>query len=84
MALPSVPELLAFAFGPLGMPELIVIVLIIFLLFGAKKVPEIMKSFAQGVREFKKESNRIVSDIESAVDSEPEPQSQPTTTKSTD
>ena len=55
---------------------------IIFLLFGAKKVPEIMKSFAQGVREFKKESNRIVSDIESAVDSEPEPQ--PTSSKSSD
>jgi sec-independent protein translocase protein TatA len=59
--------------GPFGAPELIFIVFIIFLLFGAKKVPEIMKSFAQGIREFKRESTRIVSDIESAVDSEPEP-----------
>ncbi|MFQ5810485.1 MAG: twin-arginine translocase TatA/TatE family subunit [Armatimonadota bacterium] len=82
MAVALAPKLLAFAFGPLGMPELIVIVLIIFLLFGAKKVPEIMKSFAQGVREFKRESNRIVSDIESAVESDPEPQ--PTSSKTSD
>ena len=79
-----VPMVLAF-FGPIGAPELLVIVAIVFLLFGAKKVPEIMKSFAQGIREFKKESTKIVSDIESAVDSdpEPEPQKQPSSSSTT-
>ena len=67
--------------GPLGAPELIFIAFAIFLLFGAKKVPEIMKSFAQGIREFKRESTRIVSDIESAVDSEPPASKTSSTTK---
>jgi len=56
----------------LGTQELLVILLIIFLLFGAKKLPEIMKSFGQGIREFKKESSKIVSEIESAAQAEPE------------
>ncbi|MFQ6132589.1 MAG: twin-arginine translocase TatA/TatE family subunit [Armatimonadota bacterium] len=55
----------------LGTNELLVILLIIFLLFGAKKLPDIMKSFGQGIREFKRESSKIVSEIESAVEEEP-------------
>jgi len=58
--------------GPVGMQELLIILVIVFLLFGARKVPEIMRSFGQGIREFKKESNKIMSDIESAVEDEPE------------
>jgi sec-independent protein translocase protein TatA len=68
-----IPLVLAL-FGPIGAPELLVIVAVVFLLFGAKKVPEIMKSFAQGIREFKRESTRIVSEIESAVESDPAPE----------
>lgn len=56
----------------LGTQELLLILLVIFLLFGAKKLPEIMKSFGQGIREFKRESSKIVSEIESAVEEEPE------------
>lgn len=37
--------------GPL---ELILIFLVILLLFGAKRIPEIMKSFGEGFKEFKK------------------------------
>ena len=37
----------------LGMPELIVIFLILFLLFGAKNLPEIAKGIGKGLKEFK-------------------------------
>ena len=45
--------LLAEIFG-IGGPELIVLRLIILLLFGAKRVPELVKGIGQSVREFKK------------------------------
>lgn len=41
-------------FGPLGWTELIIIVFIIVLLFGARRIPELMKSLGRGVREFRK------------------------------
>jgi sec-independent protein translocase protein TatA len=50
--------------GSFGVQELLIILLIVFVLFGAKKVPEIMKSFGQGIREFKRESSKIVADLE--------------------
>lgn len=37
----------------IGTPELILIVLALVLLFGAKKIPELMKSLGQGVKSFK-------------------------------
>ena len=41
----------------LGLPEIIVIFLIITVLFGAKKVPELMKGIGSGIKEFKKASS---------------------------
>lgn len=40
----------------LGTPELIIIVLGIVLLFGAKKIPELMRGLGSGIKEFKKAS----------------------------
>ena len=37
-----------------GPMELVLIFLVILLLFGAKRIPEILKSFGEGVKEFKK------------------------------
>jgi sec-independent protein translocase protein TatA len=37
----------------LGNPELILIVLVVFLLFGGKKIPELMKGLVKGVKSFK-------------------------------
>ena len=37
----------------LGTPELIVILIVILLLFGAKKIPELMRGAGKGVRAFK-------------------------------
>ena len=40
--------------GNIGMGELLVILVIILVLFGAKKLPEIGKALGDGIREFKK------------------------------
>ena len=37
----------------LGMPELIIILVVVLLLFGAKKIPELMRGAGKGVRAFK-------------------------------
>jgi len=39
--------------GSLGWPELLVVGLVVLVLFGAKKLPEIGRSFGKGLREFK-------------------------------
>jgi len=40
----------------LGPTEIILIVLVVVLLFGGRKIPELMKGLGQGMREFKKAS----------------------------
>jgi len=42
-----------FLFLNLGAPEIIIIALIVLLLFGGKKIPELMKGLGKGVRSFK-------------------------------
>ena len=41
----------------LGAPEIIIIAIIILLLFGGKKIPELMKGLGKGVKEFKDAQN---------------------------
>jgi len=51
----------------MGMPggiELVVIVLIVLLLFGAKKIPELARGLGQGINEFRKATNDIKKEIE--------------------
>jgi sec-independent protein translocase protein TatA len=38
----------------LGLPEILLIVLIVLILFGGKKIPELMRGLGQGMKEFKK------------------------------
>ena len=42
--------------GNLGFTEILLIVLVIVLLFGGRKIPELMKGIGQGMKEFKKAS----------------------------
>ncbi len=43
-----------FLFGPVGPAELLVIVLLIVIIFGAKRLPELGKSLGEGIKNFKK------------------------------
>jgi sec-independent protein translocase protein TatA len=55
--------------GNLGFPEILLILLVVLLLFGAKRIPEIAGSMGKGIREFK----RNISDATREV-TEPTPQ----------
>ena len=50
--------------GGLGMPEVLVIALLVLLLFGGKKIPELMKGIGKGVRSFKDGMNGTETDPE--------------------
>ncbi len=55
----------------LGMPgywQIILIVLVVLLLFGGKKIPELMKGIGRGTREFKKGLNTDEEDEEEGKD----------------
>ena len=51
--------------GNIGAGEIIVIALVVLLLFGGKKIPELMKGLGKGVRRFKEGMNEIEKDIQS-------------------
>lgn len=53
--------------GGLGGTEIFLIVLVILLLFGAKRIPELARGMGRGIREFKDATKEIKSDIESSV-----------------
>ena len=48
--------------GPIGATEIILILLALVLLFGAKKIPELMRGLGTGMKEFKKAANEISED----------------------
>lgn len=48
--------------GMIGTPEIIVIVLVVILLFGGRKIPELMRGLGKGVREFKNASSGFDAD----------------------
>ena len=52
----------------LGTGEIIVIVLVILLLFGGKKIPELMKGVGKGVKSFKQGLNEVEDEIKKASD----------------
>jgi sec-independent protein translocase protein TatA len=63
-------------FGNLGFPELLIIMVVILLLFGAKRIPEIAGSMGKGIREFKKNINDATREVTSETHSGIEPESQ--------
>jgi sec-independent protein translocase protein TatA len=50
-------------FGNLGFPELLIIMVVILLLFGAKRIPEIAGSMGKGIKEFKKNINDATREV---------------------
>jgi sec-independent protein translocase protein TatA len=58
----------------LGPAEIFVILLLLLLLFGAKRLPELARSLGQGVKEFRKSVKEISEDVDS-TDSKSPPKS---------
>lgn len=58
--------------GSIGTQELIIILVIVLLLFGAKRIPEIARSMGQGIREFKKATKEITADVNASLDAKDE------------
>ena len=58
--------------GGLGMWEMILIFLVVLLLFGAKRLPEIGSSLGKGIREFKGSIRQIEKEVKSAGESDTE------------
>ena len=60
----------------LGTPEILLIVFVILLLFGAKRIPDLMKSMGKGVKSFKEGMKEVEKEIntpdEPAKENEPE------------
>jgi TatA/E family protein of Tat protein translocase len=46
-------------FGPIGMPELLVIMVIALIIFGPRKLPELGRSLGRSLGEFKRASNEL-------------------------
>ena len=54
----------------IGTQELILIFLLVLLLFGAKRLPELFRSFGKSIKEFKKATSDIEDDIRTAINTE--------------
>ena len=52
----------------LGTTEILVIAVVVLVLFGAKKVPELMKGVGTGIKEFKKASRDVQDELHRAMD----------------
>ena len=50
--------------GNIGAGEIIIVALVILLLFGGKKIPELMKGLGKGVKSFKKGLSEVENEIE--------------------
>jgi sec-independent protein translocase protein TatA len=53
--------------GSIGTTEILVILFIVLLLFGAKKIPELARGLGRGIREFKDATKEIKKNIEEEV-----------------
>ncbi len=68
----------------IGPTEILVISVVVLILFGAKKVPELMKGVGTGIKEFKKASRDVQDELQRAVDEPSTPAPIPTPKKPTE
>ena len=59
-------------FGQIGMQEILLILFILLLLFGAKRLPELGQSLGKGIREFKRGVSEIKEDLEDESKKKPQ------------
>ncbi len=66
--------------GPLGFNEILIIFIIILLLFGGRKIPELMRGLGKGVREFNDAKSNVRKELEEVNEKDQRPSSPTTTT----
>src|SRR5690349_19425490 len=54
-------------------PEVVIILALALILFGAKRLPELARGLGQGLREFKKATREVSEDFQNAIYQEPPP-----------
>ena len=59
-----------------GTMEIVLILAVVLILFGAKKVPELAKGLGNGIREFRKATREVEEDVRYAVESAAAPRPQ--------
>lgn len=57
--------------GMPGITEWVLIILVILLLFGGKKIPELMRGLGSGIREFNEAKNKVKSEIQEGMKTPP-------------
>lgn len=58
----------------IGATEIILVLVVVLILFGAKKIPELAKGMGQGIKEFKKATKEVTDEIQNAGDEKSAPQ----------
>lgn len=59
--------------GFFGGWEIVLILAVVLILFGAKKLPELAKGLGQGIKEFKKATREVTDEIQNSMDEPPAP-----------
>ena len=62
--------------GNLGATEILLILLVVVLLFGGRKIPELMKGIGNGIREFNEAKEKVKSNLEEGMKKEDEKKEQ--------
>ena len=63
-------------FGGLGGWEILLIMMVLLIFFGAKKIPELARGLGRGIREFKDATSEIKKEIEEGTTDNPTPKKQ--------
>lgn len=53
--------------GMFGTQEIIIIAIVVLLLFGGKKIPELMKGIGKGINEFKKAKDEVTQETQEII-----------------
>lgn len=62
-----------YMFAMLNTPEIFLILAVVLVLFGAKKLPELARGLGQGLKEFKKASRDMTDEIQASINEDPAP-----------
>jgi sec-independent protein translocase protein TatA len=62
-----ITSILGFTILALSFEHMIVIFLVVLLLFGGKKIPELMRGLGKGIREFNDAKNNVKNEIENSI-----------------